>query len=1577
MKNLLTLLGIALLFSSVLGEDTKPNVLFIVIDDLNDYISVLDNHPNVHSPNFERLARRSVTFTNAHCAAPACHPSRVAVMTGVHPSRSGIYRNAFGAHGPRWRHESPMLKNAVVLSQHFRDHGYYAAGGGKIFHTLQWTPGDSQNDPEAWDDYRGDPLDPISSDWPRPAITQSTNQNDHFVGKRPLRDFHFGAEPVELNEDQGDGAVVDWAINKMQQKHDQPLFLAVGLFRPHIPFEVPQKWFDLYPEDKIELPPYRIDDLKDAHNHGRTNWHKWVTNNNQWRKLMQGYLASISYVDNELGRLLDGLDASPLKDDTIVVLWTDHGFHIGEKDNWEKFALWDQTTRVPCFIHAPGISKDGEKTREPVILTDLYPTLCELAGLPIPDQCDGSSLVSILKNPTVTGERFATTSFQFRGEDSPSHAIADDRYRLIRYGNGFEELYDLREDPNEFANRINDPSLSEIRAYLTSKLPSNAAPQAKPAPKSPYNRNKPSEAANKPAGKGYTEGPIRVLFLGHKSDSHPSDLYYPMLAQALGRDGIYFDYVTTPEEAFGDAAKLSRYDAVLLYANHKTLDRKLWKNLATYVRNGGGFVPVHCASWCFQNILEFDQLVGGRFKSHATGTFSAKTIEPDHPAIAGIPSFEAWDETYYHTNHNPTDRVVLQVREGPDGDPQSGPEPWTWVRKEGSGRVFYTASGHDERVWSLPQFHQLLKSGILWACGDKRRSDYETFLTKRTPLRYQERDNIANYEGRPEPLKFQFPLSAEDSMDYLRMPLGWEVELFASEPDLVNPISMAWDERGRLWVAETVDYPNDVRDGSGEDTIKILEDTNGDGRCDTVKVFADRLNIPTSLTFWDGGIIVAQAPDFLFLKDTDGDDRADVKETILTGWGIHDTHAGPSNLRYGIDNWIYGTVGYSSFNGNVGGRDHKFGSGVFRMKPDGSELEFIHQFNNNTWGLGLNAAGDVFGSTANRNPSFFGGFPQTGYPEGEKGMSAKMIADEIVFHPITPNVRQVDAFGQYTAGAGYALATSNNFPPSWRDRMAFIGGPTGHLLGMFENLREGAGYKAINRFHLLASADEWFSPVAAEVGPDGNLWVADWYNFIIQHNPTPTRERGGYTAVRGIGNAHKNPLRDKQHGRIYRVVWEGAQASSISSLEGASEKQLLNALSHHNQFWRLTAQRLIVARKLTGLTPSLKALLKNSSGVPASHALWTLNGLGTLDKESHQFALLKAGDPILKRNAIRAISTDEAGRQLFFDTAVVQAKDPLVRLTAFAKLAHFSDKEGNEQIANRLILNGENNSDEWLATALRASGAGNVKRGPLKIMGPNLLPNPSFEEVTQATPREWEVRSYSGIAEHIVVADESRTGKRSLCITSTRGADTSFFTEVKVKPNTEYRLTGWVKTARLLGARGAQMNAHEVQKQPRGSRTNALNRTTPEWRRVEATFNSLNRDELTINCLFGGWGKATGTAWWDDVALHEVEYEAVIEAEPEVTGGNPSRGKKIFETHSVAACSRCHAAGGQGGSIGPALDGIASRKSKDYIRESLVEPQANIAEGFQIEVSPMPPMGVLLKEQELEDVMAYLMTLRN
>lgn len=965
------------------------------------------------------------------------------------------------------------------------------------------------------------------------------------------------------------------------------------------------------------------------------------------------------------------------------------------------------------------------------------------------------------------------------------------------------------------------------------------------------------------------DGPIRVLFLGHESEHHNSNLYYPMLSRALGRDAIYFDYVTSVEEALGDADYLGKFDALLLYANHGRIEPHQWKNLKDYVEGGGGFVPVHCASWCFGNEPGFDKLVGGRFKSHQGAEFAAKIVKPNHPAMKDVKEFTAWDETYFHNNHNTENRTVLMVRDAMPGDPHTKPEPWTWVRTQGKGRVFYTASGHDQRVWSHSDFHQLIKSGILWSVGDKARKRYDNFIAKRTPLKYEKRGNIPNYERRPEPLQYQLPLSPEDSMKYTQVPVGFRMELFAAEPDVINPIYMAWDERGRLWVVETVDYPNEFKDGrKGNDRIKICEDTDGDGKADKFTVFAEGFNIPTSMTFARGGVILAHAPEFYFLKDTDGDDKADVREVLFTGWGVGDTHAGPSNLRYGFDNWIYGTVGYARFTGSLGGKQNNFGMGVFRFKPDASDIEFLHQFNNNTWGLGFNAAGDVFGSTANNNPTFFGGIPATVFGE-DRQMSAKMIADSRTFHPITPNIRQVDAFNAYTAGCGHAFATSAAFPKKYRDRAAFICGPTGNLLGTYYITQKGAGYSAKNGFSFVASADEWFSPIVAEVGPDGHLWIADWYNFIIQHNPTPSIGRGGYAARNGRGNAHINPNRDRQHGRIYRVIWEDAQKSKITSLANASPLQLVKALDNDNLFWRQTAQRLIVNDRMFDKVEALqnRVLLP---GVGAIHALWALKGLDNINENTIKSAL-KNKDAAVRRNAVRALENKKTDEELLYNSSTLTDKDLLVRLSAIVKLAQFNETPVHKRAAGILSEDEINNKDEWLKLALKAAGAEKANIIGYE-KGPNLLQNASFESHNDQLPTNWKIRTYSGNGTDVQHSIEKRnihikTGKASLKIQSESGHDTSLFTTVKLNSGSTYAMSAWIKTQGVKGGHGALLNIHELQHNGKSSAVKGDN----DWKKVEFVFESNQSGSFTLNCLFGGWGKAKGTAWFDDISLNEVK----------------------------------------------------------------------------------------------------------
>jgi len=876
----------------------------------------------------------------------------------------------------------------------------------------------------------------------------------------------------------------------------------------------------------------------------------------------------------------------------------------------------------------------------------------------------------------------------------------------------------------------------------------------------------------------------------------------------------------------------------------------------------------------------------------------------------------------------------------------------------------------DESAWTKTDFIEPLKHKLEAAVGDARASEWQAFLAQREPEKREANPNVANYERRATPITFQEPYDVKGSMERTQVPADMHLEVFASSPDIVKPIAFAWDERGRLWVAESRDYPHGVTaSGEGNDDIKICEDTDGDGKADKFTIFADHLNLPTSLVFANGGVIVAQPPRFLFLKSTKGDDHADVREVLMDSWGVRDTHAQASNLHYGFDNWIYGCVGYSGFKGTVGGRNLDFSMGTYRFKADGSEMQFLHQFSNNSWGQSFNAAGDDFGGTANNAPIFYGGIPAQILPDGMRATTAKKINVEDKAHAITPNYRQVDVFGGYTAAAGSRFIYSKNLPPRLQGR-AMVCEPTMKIVSLMDVEPSGAGYVAKDDFNLVASTDEWMSPVASEVGPDGSVWFADWENFIIQHNPTPSVERGGYNATTGPGGAHENALRDHFRGRIYRVVWNSAQKPSLISLKDASTAQLVAALGNDTEFWRLTAQRLLLEGKKTDAAPELKQLVTaNDGSVAAIHALWTLNGLGLLDAETHRAALL-AKDFALRRNAVRALDGNESSEKLLFGSGVVSDPEPHTRLAALVKLADFPTTSELQELVRNLASDPQIKADEWLQEAekilMKKHHAQTYKEGP------NLLPNPGFEVIgADGLPEGWKRRDYgrregNDTAKWEVVNGTGKVhgGEHAVRCIATADADTSLFADVAVKPNTDYRLSGWVKTHALKGkvSFNDHLSHHETERVSRGD---------SGWTEIDVVFNSGNATQMSINVL----QVAKGDGYFDDVKL--CEAVSLNDGADKVTAGDPKRGEQIFFHHPTAACVLCHSLRGQGSTFGPVLDGIASRATPAYIEESLLEPNKVLAKGFEkLGTSPMPPMGIILKPQELEDIKAFLHTLK-
>lgn len=467
-------------------QSDRPNILFIAVDDMNDWVGFLGGHSgmDIQTPNLDRFAESSFTFTNAHTPAPACAPARASIMTGVHHARSGA-ENVYWGDGPKWR-EIEALQGVETLEQFFKNRGYTTLGGGKIYHSQAppWAP-TSQVEPENWDFYY--PSSYISHPHqirpPDEVIYPEGVDNESRPGGMP---GYWTWGPIDAKDEKmADYHVVNWASHELSRKHEKPFFLAAGTWKPHDPWEVPQKYFDMYPLEEIVLPEYKKDDLNDAFDHGRRNIQKWVLENDQWEKVIQAYAASITFADAVVGKLLNALEQSEYADNTIVVLWSDHGMHMGEKENIEKFTLWESSTRVPFIINAPGVTQGGSKTSQPVSLIDIYPTLVDLAGFEIPSHTDGNSLVPLMNNPNaksdpvITSYRISPNESWHIGpmfEPEIGHAVRSENFRYIYYtGTGLEELYDHRTDPNEWNNiayqKENEEIVQKHRNVLLKLLP--------------------------------------------------------------------------------------------------------------------------------------------------------------------------------------------------------------------------------------------------------------------------------------------------------------------------------------------------------------------------------------------------------------------------------------------------------------------------------------------------------------------------------------------------------------------------------------------------------------------------------------------------------------------------------------------------------------------------------------------------------------------------------------------------------------------------------------------------------------------------------------------------------------------------------------------------------------------------------------------------------------------------------------------------------------------------------------------------------------------------------------------------
>lgn len=445
-----------------------PNVLFIAIDDLNDWVGCLGGHPQTITPNLDRLAASGVLFRNAHCPAASCNPSRTAIFSGLPPHRTGLYQNM--------QKMREVMPQAELLPRYFSNHGYWSAGSGKLLHYVI--------DPQSWDDY----FPEKSKDNPFPRTFNP--------GKRPVSlpragnwqyvETDWAALDVTDEELGGDWLVTKWIGDQLSRPHARPFFLACGIYRPHEPWFVPRKYFTPFPLENIQLPPgYKEDDLDDVPPHGqriaRNRYFAHIQEQQQWKQGIQAYLASIHYADAMLGRVLEQLESSPERDSTIVVLWSDHGWHLGEKEHWQKFTGWRACTRVPLIIRVPsgvpglveGTTAGGVCDR-PVSLVDLFGTLTDLCGLPAKADIASRSLVPLLRDPKSEWSHAAITHL-----DNPqNYAISTERWRYIHYASGDEELYDTPEDPHEWRNLAKNPTPEHVAKLveMRSVVPTPFAP---------------------------------------------------------------------------------------------------------------------------------------------------------------------------------------------------------------------------------------------------------------------------------------------------------------------------------------------------------------------------------------------------------------------------------------------------------------------------------------------------------------------------------------------------------------------------------------------------------------------------------------------------------------------------------------------------------------------------------------------------------------------------------------------------------------------------------------------------------------------------------------------------------------------------------------------------------------------------------------------------------------------------------------------------------------------------------------------------------------------------------------------
>ncbi|HUW91589.1 MAG TPA: sulfatase [Bacteroidales bacterium] len=458
--------------------DGKMNVLFITVDDMRDFVGYLDGYKGtVYTPNMDRLAAEGVAFTNAHTAATVSCPTRNAMLTGMRPSTTGLYDNS-----QWWKAAHPEI---IPMPQYFRNNGYYTAGAGKVFHH---TPGN--NPPCSWDDFQAQVFDDpwVTFEWSPEKYWLNYGYRDpktEYPAWKPLSgikelgpEMDWGPIPLKEEKDYGDVQIVNYARSFLTQKHDKPFFLALGTFRPHIPWHVPQKYFDMYPVDSIVIPEKLENDLDDVPKIGRklalaNKDYEIIKDAGKLKEAIRAYLACITFADAQLGAILDALEKSDYSKNTIIVFWSDHGWHFGTKEHWHKQTLWEECTRIPFIIKVPGLTHENSICDRTVDMVNVYPTLLSLCNLPANNALDGHDMTPLLKNPKADWPYPAVTEIKLGNA-----AVRSQDWRYIRYSDGTEELYDRKKDPNEWHNLAPDPEYKDVKEELGKWIPVSFAKSA-------------------------------------------------------------------------------------------------------------------------------------------------------------------------------------------------------------------------------------------------------------------------------------------------------------------------------------------------------------------------------------------------------------------------------------------------------------------------------------------------------------------------------------------------------------------------------------------------------------------------------------------------------------------------------------------------------------------------------------------------------------------------------------------------------------------------------------------------------------------------------------------------------------------------------------------------------------------------------------------------------------------------------------------------------------------------------------------------------------------------------------------